>query len=125
MGKFCSIVGVLFSVASADPDGLWPPNHKFVNVTIVGVKEPDGDATTISVNAVHQDELVNMTGKGAGNTEPDATLNPLTVRAERNGNVWTPGDARNRPAPHAEIAGKHVFISADGSCETEISGPLV
>jgi len=82
------------SAATASPSKIWPPNHKLVPVAITGVTDPDGDAVTVTVDSVSQDEAVNAKGHGAGNTTPDATLYPLAVRAERNGNKKTPGDGR-------------------------------
>jgi hypothetical protein len=35
---------------------LWPPNHKFVNVTIEGVTDPDGDTVTIRILNITSDE---------------------------------------------------------------------
>jgi hypothetical protein len=35
---------------------LWPPNHKFVNVTIEGVTDPDGDQVTIRILNITSDE---------------------------------------------------------------------
>ena len=49
---------------------------------------------TIAATSVSQDEPVKLTGSGSGNTSPDATLSPLTVRAERDGNPQIPGDGR-------------------------------
>lgn len=80
------------SAAAASPATIWPPNHNLVGVNIVGVTDPDGDPVTITPNSVFQDEAV--LGGSSGNTSPDATLSPLTVRAERNGNPKTPGDGR-------------------------------
>jgi hypothetical protein len=71
------------SIAAADPDTIWPPNHQMVAVDITGVTDPDGDPFTITVDGVFQNEAVS--GRGAGNTAPDATLDPLAVRAERAG----------------------------------------
>jgi len=65
---------------------LWPPDHRFADVAIVGVTDPDGDPVTITVLDVFQDEPVNA--KGDGNTCPDAqgTGTPTAqVRVERNG----------------------------------------
>jgi hypothetical protein len=72
--------------ASASPDRLWPPNHKLVPVTIVGVADPNNDRVTITVTQVRQDEPVN--GLGDGDTSPDAVLQPgqALLRAERAGN---------------------------------------
>ena len=64
---------------------LWPPNHKFASVGIVGVSDPDGDTVTITVTTVTQDEPVN--GVADGNTRPDAVLNggDVLLRKERSG----------------------------------------
>jgi hypothetical protein len=72
------------SQAKADPDILWPPNHKYQNINIAGVADPDGDPVTINVDYIKQDETVN--GLGDGDTSPDAVINPLQVRSERSGN---------------------------------------
>jgi hypothetical protein len=71
------------SAASADPDEIWPPSHKFVPIAITGVTDADGDPVTISVDGVFQNEPVE--GNGSGHTSPDAILDPLEVRAEREG----------------------------------------
>jgi Tol biopolymer transport system component len=71
--------------AVASPGDLWPPNRRLVEIAIEGVLDADGNPVTITVTSVRQDEPVNATGAGAGRTTPDATLNPLSVRAERNG----------------------------------------
>ncbi len=80
--------------ATASPSKIWPPNHQMVPIAITGVTDPDGDAVTITATSVSQDEAVRETGVGAGNTAPDATLSPLAVRAERNGNPKSPGNGR-------------------------------
>ena len=71
------------SAASADPGEIWPPSHKFVPIAIRGVTDPDGDPLTITVVGVFQNEPVE--GDGSGHTSPDAILDPLEVRAEREG----------------------------------------
>lgn len=73
------------SAAQAFPAVLWSPNHQFVPVVIMGVTDPDGDAVTITVTGVTQDEPVNA--KGDGNTSPDAVIQAgaAAVRAERSG----------------------------------------
>ena len=73
------------SSAWADPGKTWPPNHKMVSAAIAGVTDPDGDALTITVDGVSQDEEVDAKGNGDGKTAPDASLSPLRVRAERQG----------------------------------------
>lgn len=74
--------------ACATPDRLWPPNHKMRDITIGCVTDPDGDAVTITVTAITQDEPLN--GLGDGDTSPDGIISPLQVRAERSGT----GDGR-------------------------------
>jgi len=74
--------------ATAGPSAIWPPNHQLTSISITGVTDPDGDAVTVMATSVFQDEPV--TGSGSGNTSPDATLSPLTVRTERDGK----GDGR-------------------------------
>lgn len=73
---------------------LWPPNHKMVPITILGVTDPDGDPFTIQITGISQDEPTN--GLGDGDTCPDGQgINSATVqlRAERsgtgNGRVYT------------------------------------
>ena len=73
------------SAAQAFPAVLWKPDHQFVPIVVMGVTDPDGDAVTITVTGVTQDEPVN--GKGDGNTSPDAVIQAgsASVRAERSG----------------------------------------
>lgn len=90
--------------AAPSDDALWPPNHKFVPVSVTGVTDPDGDPISITVDAIHQDEPVcasnapaSPMGYGSGNTSPDGAgvgTSTASVRAERNGNPNSPGDGR-------------------------------
>jgi hypothetical protein len=58
LGGFCT--GDVNSGASAaDKDMLWPPNHKFHDISVVGVTDPEGDVFTIYIDAVRQDEGTN------------------------------------------------------------------
>ncbi len=79
--------------AEAVPSVVWPPNHELVPIAIDGVVDPDGDPVFLTVSSVIQDEPVQESGTGSGNTAPDASLQPLAVRAERdgsgNGRVYT------------------------------------
>ena len=77
------------SEAYADPGCLWPPNHKFVDVSILGVTDPDGDPVSIQILTISSDEAT-ATEKGAGGQKhvPDASgvgTDTASVRAERSG----------------------------------------
>ncbi|MGH3105360.1 MAG: hypothetical protein ACRDN6_14815 [Gaiellaceae bacterium] len=80
------------SNVAASPTTLWPPNHRLVLVTLSGAADPDGDAVTLTITGVTQDEPLN--GVGDGNTSPDAQSgalpNTVHLRAERSGT----GDGR-------------------------------
>jgi uncharacterized repeat protein (TIGR01451 family) len=78
-------------VALATQVELWPPNHKFVTVSIAGVTDPDGDSLTTNIVGISQDEP--LRGHGDGNTCPDGKgvgTSSASVRAERSGT----GDGR-------------------------------
>jgi hypothetical protein len=86
-----TVVTVLFpppscANATASPNLLWPPNHKFVPIQIAGIVNPAPGPLMITVTSIFQDEPVQSAG--SGNTSPDATGvgtgNP-SVRAERDG----------------------------------------
>ncbi len=101
--------------SSAQPSipTLWPPNHKFQLVRIVGVNEHDPEITVVTaVTGTYQDEPV--AGTEDGDTAPDAVIQPdgsVLLRAERanrgNGRVY------------------HVFFTADdgygGSCSGAVT----
>lgn len=84
------------SGAQADRSMLWPPNHKFHGIGIVGVTDPEGDLITVSIDTVFQDEPVNSADDG--DTCPDATgigTDTASVRAERvGGELGYEGDGR-------------------------------
>jgi hypothetical protein len=75
---------------------ILPPDRKFNDVNILGVTDPDGDAITITINSIFQDEPV--VGQRSGNSQPDGTgvdTSTAVVRAERtgggNGRVYSIG----------------------------------
>jgi hypothetical protein len=66
---------------------LWPPDHRMVAVSILGVTDPDGDAVTIRIDRIMQDEPTN--GLGDGDTCADAQgigTSTAQLRVERSGN---------------------------------------
>jgi hypothetical protein len=83
------------SQAVASVDLLWPPNHKFVSVNLLGVTDPDGDPVTITIDSIFQDEPVDSFGDGR--FSPDgAGVGAATaeLRAERSGTKKVPGNGR-------------------------------
>jgi uncharacterized repeat protein (TIGR01451 family) len=74
------------SQAVASLDTLWPPNHNFVPIEVLGVTDPDGDPVTVTIDSIFQDEPVDTFGdgrfvpdvKGVGTAKAE-------VRAERSG----------------------------------------
>jgi chitinase len=80
----------LVSAAQPTIACIWPPDHKLVSVGIIGVSDPDDNAT-ITIDSVTQDEPTN--GLGDGDTPVDAVINgdgTVLLRAER----WGKGDGR-------------------------------
>jgi hypothetical protein len=73
------------SLAQASPNLLWPPNHAMIQVSIVGLTDPQNQTLTITYPTVKQDEPIN--GLGDGDTTPDAAVsgNDILLRAERSG----------------------------------------
>lgn len=74
------------SAAQPSVETLWPPNHQFVAVDVLGVTDPDGDPVAIIIESIFQDEPVN--GRGDGNTAPDGDgvgTATAQLRAERAG----------------------------------------
>ncbi|MEE8526512.1 MAG: hypothetical protein V3T72_21465, partial [Thermoanaerobaculia bacterium] len=79
------------SLAVANPDELWPPDHEYVAIAIDGVVDLDGDPVTLTVTGVSQDEPTD--GQADGNTCPDAAgvgTSQVSVRRELSGQ----GDGR-------------------------------
>jgi len=65
-------------------DNLSPPTHKYSAIELLGITDPDGDAITVTITSIFQDELV----AGPGNFSPDASgvgTPSAFVRAEREG----------------------------------------
>lgn len=69
------------SNAYPNPEYLWPPNHKFIDVTVEGVSDPDGDEVTIVILSIASNEP-------ADSHEPDwygVGSDTASLRAERSG----------------------------------------
>ncbi len=80
--------------ATASPSVLWPPDHRWVLISVKGVTDADGNPIDIDITGVRQDESIN--GRGDGDTDHDAwwawNNSQVWVRAERsdygNGRVY-------------------------------------
>ena len=79
------------SAAAPSVTTIWEPNQQWVPITLTGVTDAEGDALTINVDSIFQDEAVNAAG--SGNTATDGAgvgTNTAQVRASRAGT----GDGR-------------------------------
>jgi hypothetical protein len=110
--------------AHADVAVLWPPDHKMLQVHILGVADNQNNAT-ISITAVTQDEPTN--GLGDGDTPIDATISgdSVLLRAERSGK----GDGRvyrlsfTASDPEATVPGViKVMVPHDKKTDIAIEG---
>jgi hypothetical protein len=103
-GQLIIVPPVIIS-ASANPDVLWPPNHKMVKVTVSATVTDASGPTTWKIISVSSNEPIDGSekgkgkgndhgsGNGDGNTSPDWQItgpHTLLLRAEREGN----GDGR-------------------------------
>lgn len=77
------------SAALPSIECLWPADHKFVNVSVLGVTDPDGDELTITITGVTSDEpTASDPGSGGKKHSPDAYgigTDSASLRAERSG----------------------------------------
>jgi hypothetical protein len=83
------------SQAEASIDTIWPPNHKFVDISVIGVTDPDGDPITITIDGISQDEPVDTYGDGSFTPDGQGVgTDTAQVRAERAGAKKVPGNGR-------------------------------
>ncbi|HEX2407244.1 MAG TPA: hypothetical protein VHJ38_08545, partial [Nitrososphaeraceae archaeon] len=78
------------SSAKPSQSSLWPPNHNWRSINIVGITDPDSDDVSIKINRITQDET---TKSNRGDPSPDGEgigTSTAQVRAEREGS----GDGR-------------------------------
>jgi len=84
----------VITAAAAQPDVLWPPNHKLVPVTVRAVVTDACSTARWKIVRVSSNERIN--GRGDGNTSPDWVItgdHTVSLRAERagggNGRVYS------------------------------------
>ena len=78
---------------------IWPPNHKWVPITILNVTDPDGNPVTITITSIFQDEPTNTKGDGDTNIDGKGIgTSTAYVRAERMGD--RSGDKDDRDKGH-------------------------
>ncbi len=92
-------------------DELWPPNHEFVAIDVLGVIDPEGDPIIITIDSIFQDEPVDSTGDGSFTPDGQGVgTTTAEVRAERDGG----GNGRVY----------HIYFTADdghgGTCSSEV-----
>lgn len=74
------------SQAAPSLTSIWPPNHRFVSVEILGVTDPDNDSVSITIDSIYQDEPVDNTGDGAHAPDGQGVgTSTAQIRAERDG----------------------------------------
>ncbi|MEK6279913.1 MAG: thrombospondin type 3 repeat-containing protein [Acidobacteriota bacterium] len=95
LGDGCENVAPDCSGAYASIQNIWPPNHQKVAISVLGVRDADGDPVQIRIDRIMQDEPTDSAGEGK--TCPDAYIPSggakAYVLAERaggdNGRVYT------------------------------------
>lgn len=74
---------------------IWPPNHRMVAISILGITDPDGDPVTTAISRILQDEPTNTQGDGSTAVDGAGVGTPVAwVRAERTGTPRVPGNGR-------------------------------
>jgi hypothetical protein len=92
---------------------LWPPNHKYVPISVENLFDAEGDTLAVTITSIFQDEPVNDVGSGKKTTVDGRGIGTSVaeLKAERSG----PRDSRFY----------HIGFSVDdghgGSCDGTIS----
>jgi hypothetical protein len=116
------------SQAQASVAVLWPPDGRMVPFHVDGVTDPDGDAVTISIIGIQQDEPPALGKQG-----PDAVIDgtgTAAVRAARlgksNGRAYKVFFAANDGKPGGAVSGVvYLSVPHDQGCPAAIDdGPV-
>jgi hypothetical protein len=87
--------GTLDCSAARPSVSTWPPNHKWVPVTVLGVNGADGSPASITITGILQDEPTDATGDGKTAIDGRGVGTSVAdVRAERTGGPKKPGNGR-------------------------------
>lgn len=74
---------------------IWPVNHKFVPVTVLGVTDPESDPVVTTITSIFQAEPVDTTGDGKFTPDGKGVgAATAEVRAERTVTPKVPGKGR-------------------------------
>lgn len=93
---------------------IWPPNHEFVPIDVLGVTDPDGDPISITIDSIYQDEPVDTNGDGSFTPDGKGVGSPTAeVRAERSGSKKVPGNGRVYHIGFTAIDDKGGFCSGE------------
>jgi hypothetical protein len=65
---------------------LWPPDGRFMSVSIEGVTDPDGDPVTITIDGVVNDETGSADAEGVGTS---TALQRAAPSGSGDGRVYT------------------------------------
>lgn len=75
--------------AIASIEEIWPPNHQWVEATILNITDPDGDLVSIDITSITSDEpTASDKGSGGSKHAPDAQglgSSSMQLRSERSG----------------------------------------
>lgn len=108
---------------------IWPPNHKLVNVEVLGVVDREGQEVAITIGSIRQDEPVDSTSDGA--FAPDGFgvgTATARLRADRtgtgNGRVYHVGFRAQDPSGASCSGVVKVSVPHDRGRDAVDGGPL-